>query len=229
MKRKRTKKDRKQALDKESWSDDRRKERRKKTKKSASGGRSSSPPQFQSQHEDTVIAPRSQSELQPQDCASIPVPVTGKVNAQTQTTRNTKNRHTQTESINHNSCHTQTESDPRCEATIQGQKNTENVSPKTNEEKGADDSVPTPPDPGGDEKEGTTTPSSCEEVMKEEDIKNKKGKQTGKDPQDSSNPKSTETKPKSYAEAASGKDSKEKTNQTAAGQEGKTHDKAAQR
>lgn len=205
-----------------------RKERRKKTKKSASGGRTSTPAQVQSQNEDTASS--NQSELQPdQDCASSPVPETGKVNAQTQTSRNINNRETQTESISHKSCHTQTESDPRSEATIQGQGNAENDSPKTNEEKGADNSVSTPPDPGGDKKEGTTTPSHCDEVMQEEDIKSKKGEQTGKDPQDSSNAKSTETKPMSYAQAASGKDSKEKNNQTVAGQDGKTHDKAAQR
>lgn len=217
MKRKRANKDRKNAFDKASWSNHSRKERRKKTKKSASGGRPSTPPQFQTQHEDTASG--NQSELQPdQDCTNIPVPATGKVDAQTQTRQNIENKETQTEPIGHNSCHTQTESDPTCEATIQGQGNTENVSPKTNDEKNADNSVSTPPDPAGNKKEGTTPPSTCDEAMQEEHIKNKKEGQAGKEAQDSSNPKSTETKSKSYADVTSGKDSKEKNNQAAEGQ-----------
>lgn len=229
MKRKRTNKDRKKAFDKLSWSNDSRKQRRKKTKKSASGGGPSSPPQTQSQDEDTVAASMNQCELQPdQDHASIPVTATRKVDAQTQTQQIIKHRETQTESISSNSRHTQTESDPRCETTVQGQGNTENDSPKTNEEKKADDLVSAPPDPGGDENKGTTTPSDCDAEM-QEDVKSREEEQTGKDPKVSSNPKSKETKLKSYAEVASSKDSKDKTNQTAAGQEGKRHDKAAER
>lgn len=229
MKKKRGNKDKKKALDKESWSNEPRQKRRKKTKKSASDGRASSPPQAQSQHEDTVTASSNQSELQPdQDHASIPVSPTGKADAQTQTRRNVKNRETQTESISHNS-HTQTESDSRCEATLQGQENTDNNSPKTNEEKGTDKSASRPPDPEGDKQEKNTTPSNCDKVTQEVDIKNKITEQMGKDPQDSFNPKLTESKQKSYAEAASNKDSREKINQTAAEQEDKAQDKAAQR
>ncbi|KAK3529115.1 hypothetical protein QTP70_016547 [Hemibagrus guttatus] len=225
MKRKRNKKDKKKAFDKASNST---KERQKKSKKSASGGRASSPPQIQSQNEDTLTASSNQSELQHvEDCASIPPPATGKADAQTQTIWDVKHKNTQTEDISHSSCHTQPESDPRCEATIQAQENTENDSLTTNEEKAADDSMATPSDPDGDKNKGTTTPSKCDAATKEEGIKDKKGEQIGKDSLDAS--KSTETKPKSYAEAASSKDSKDKKNQRAAPQEGKTHDNAAQR
>lgn len=225
MTRKRTKKDRKKKSN----------GRWKKSKKSASGGRTSPPPQIQSQSEDTVAASSNQSDLQHvEECTSIPLPATGKADAQTQTRCNVIHKNIQTEAISLRSCHTQTESDPRCEATIQGLGNTENDSPTTNEEKAADDLMATPPDPGEDKKKGTTTPSKSDAVMKEEDIKNKNGEQTGKDSLDVSrstetNPMSTETKPKSHAEATSSKDSKDKKNQTAAVQEGKTHDSAAQR
>ncbi|XP_053366887.1 E3 ubiquitin-protein ligase rnf213-beta isoform X1 [Clarias gariepinus] len=229
MKRKRQNKDRKKGLDRSSWRNNPRNERRKKTKKSASGDSTSSPPHFQSQNEDTINASRNQSEFQPdQDCVSIPVLATGKMEAQTQTRRNLKNKVTQTESIRHKSCHTQTESDPGCEAQIQAQGSTENDSPKTNEQIDADNSVSTPPDPGGDQKKGTATPSNCDEIMQGEDIKNKKKEQKDESSQDTSNPRSKETKPRSYAEAASDKDSKEKTGQSAA-KEGKTHDKEAHR
>ncbi|XP_058262202.1 E3 ubiquitin-protein ligase rnf213-beta isoform X1 [Hemibagrus wyckioides] len=235
MTRKRTNKDRKKAFDKARWSNNSKKERWKKSKKSASGGRTSSPPQIQSQNEDTVAVSSNQSELQHvEECTSIPLPATGKADAQTQTRCNVKHKYIQTVAISHRSRHTQTESDPRCEATIQGLGNTENDSPTTNEEEAADDSMATPPNPGEDKKKGTTTPSKSDAVMKEEDIKNKNAEQTGKDSLDASKstetkPTSTETKPKSYAEATSSKDSKDKKNQTAAAQEGKTHDSAAQR
>lgn len=230
MKRKRGNKDKKKALDKESWSNMPRQQRRKKTKKLASDGRTSSPPQAQSQPDSSVTASSNLRELQPdQDHASILVSPTGKADAQTQTRRNVKNRETQTKSISYNSCHTQTESDSRCEATIQDQENTHNKSQKANEEKGSDQSVSRPPDPEGDTQEKNTTPSNCDAVMQEADIKNKITEQMGKDPQDSFNPKLTESKQKSYAEAASNKDSRETINQTAAEQEGKAQDKSAQR
>ncbi|XP_060751752.1 E3 ubiquitin-protein ligase rnf213-beta isoform X2 [Tachysurus vachellii] len=226
MKNKKTKNDKKKVFNKASWSNKSRKEQKKRTKKSASGDRTSSASQIQSQNEDTVTASGNQSELQPgQDCPSVPSPATGKVNAQTQTRRSIKNKVTQTESISHRSCHTQTESDPISEATIQGQENAENDSHKTNEEKAADDSVAAPADPGGDKKKGTT--SICDEEMQEDDINIKKGEQVGDDSQDA--PKSTDIKTKSYAEAASSKDSKDKKNQTSAGQKGKTHDNVPQR
>lgn len=202
--------------------------KKKNNKKSASGDRTSSASQIQSQNEDPVTASGNQSELQPvQDCPSVPLPVTRKANAQTQTRCSMKNKVTQTKSISHSSCHTQTELDPISEASIQCQENAENDSHKTNEEKAADDSMAASADPGGDKKKGTTTPSICDEVMQEDDINIKKGEQAGEDSQDA--PKSTDIKTKSYAEAASSKDSKDKKNQTAAGQKGKTHDNAPER
>ncbi|XP_047673206.1 E3 ubiquitin-protein ligase rnf213-beta isoform X2 [Tachysurus fulvidraco] len=227
MKNKKTKNDKKKASNKASLSNKSRK-KQKKTKKSASGDRTSSASQIQSQNEDPFTASGNQSELQSvQDCPSVPLPATGKANAQTQTKCSMKNKVTQTESTSHSSCHTQTESDPISEAKIQCQENAENDSHKTNEEKAADDSMAAPADPGGDKKKGMTTTSICDEVMQEDDINIKKGEQAGEDSQDA--PKSTDIKTKSYAEAASSKDSKDKKNQTAAGQKGKTHDNAPQR
>lgn len=220
---KRTKKDRKKVFDEKSWGNNHRNERRRRTKKSARGGRTSTPDQLQSQNQDTVTSSINHSEVQPaQNCTSIPVSMTEKADAQTQTRCNTKHANTQTESISHQSCHTQTESDPKCEATVQVQENSYNDSPKMNKEK--TDSGATVSDPGGEKKKDTPTPSNCDAVMQEEDVKTKK---EGQGEQDSS--KSTDTI-KSYAEAASCKDLKDENNQTVAGQKAKTQpDKAVQR
>ncbi|XP_036427896.1 E3 ubiquitin-protein ligase rnf213-beta isoform X2 [Colossoma macropomum] len=247
MKRKRHNKGRKKGADKAGGNNDSLKEsgRKTKTKRSETGSSTSNP--AQKQPEDTSTRPRDQAEHQESDQGcNRAVPETGKAEAQTQTIRlEVRDEVTQTEPVNQNSRHTQTdlawqptqlepaEDTMEWEPTQLDRGNAEN---EKNEGKGTKGSMKESRSP--DEKRGESALSGenvphRDAEKEKKSNKNKTVGRSGEDPQNSSDQSSADSGPKSYAAAASAtehiKDSKERSVQTAVGQEGRTHSKGEQR
>ncbi|XP_072523911.1 E3 ubiquitin-protein ligase rnf213-beta [Salminus brasiliensis] len=225
MKRKRQNKERKKGVNTAAGNNDSPREsgRKKTTKKSET----STPAQSQSQHRDPASRSEDQAKLQEPDRSSNrPEPEKGKVEAQTQTVRpKVKTSVTQTDSVKLVSRHTQTESAQQ--------------TPQPEPAGGAVEREPTQPDRGNAEdeknegKDKKNVSNLNVKMGEEKGSKSEKVPQPAEGLQKSSDPGSAEKGPKSYAAAASSTEPprglKEKKDQAAGKQEGRTQNEGKQR
>ncbi|KAK1794252.1 hypothetical protein P4O66_011142, partial [Electrophorus voltai] len=226
-------------------------------KKSEHGCTSPNPTQSQSQTEDTLgRGTRDQAELAADQGSTSCFPETGKVEAQTQTSEaEVKDKTTQTDCISQSTRHTQTESKITSEAALPEQQPMQvhpeppggtvepassgrtNALKENNEGKGTKHSEqdPGPLVPEKDHKKGKTVLSGKgvpDHEGKVKDHKKENGAESGEVLKKSSDSDSEKREPRSYAAVASGveqtKDAKERRNQSAERQEGKTAGDGAQ-